>query len=465
MCSNFVGQNGSGDGNGSGGDAGDPYEAAVRPGAPRFFHEAAAAVKEPAENAGQLGLLRNDIELKIALAVVPESVDADVENHIALVSTALGVSRSVAMSYVDVGLELCRMPRLLKLLRHRRHLTFAHLRAIAAATLPIRDGCVIAAIESRLASFVLPRRDGDVLRGVRSLMKFLQRIVEECAPLLRPRDLPGDGESLSSLEAACGHKPGESVGFREDGPMTFVSMELDSLRAFEFREALKQISAEKMCTYAEALSHLVYGTVDSKVVLNLYCPLTEDKPKSAWVGGHGWISEIATDFWLDRVTGIRMMADETIDGYAPNERQRAYVQGRDGTCRFPGCTVEATECDIDHIVPYDHENPELGGSTSTQNLHCLCRAHHNLKTAGLWSIERDFDGEEVWSSATTGKKLISFEDGPLAGHGRYSFEVRGLRIGQTLTEYNERRNALYEESRALAESSRGIAGAQEECPF
>lgn len=481
MCSNLIGQNGGGDGSGHGGAAVDPYELAITPGAPRFYHEkrrgpgAVGDVGGDPETVNELGLVRNETELRIALAVVPSSLDADVENHIALVSSALGVSRSVAMTYVDVGMELQRMPRFLKVLRHRRHLTLAHLRAIAAATLPIRDESVVRQIESRLASFVLPRRDGEVLRGVRSLMKFLQRVIEEESPLLRPRDLPGEGESLSSLEAACGYKPGESISYKEDGALTAVNMELDSLRAFEFREVLKQIAVDKTCTQAEALSHLVHGTVESKVVLNLYCPLTEEQPKTAWVGGHGWISEIATEFWLDRVTGIQLMADETVDRYTPSQRQRAYVQGRDGTCRFPGCSVDATKCDLDHIEAYDHENPSQGGKTSTQNLHCLCRAHHNMKTTGLWFVNRHVDGTEVWTSSTSGEKLISLDDGPLAGHGRYSFDVRGLRIGQTLTEYNERREQLYAESRLLSERARQEIEDRrtaetereesEECPF
>ncbi|EOM74731.1 hypothetical protein Rrhod_3894 [Rhodococcus rhodnii LMG 5362] len=52
------------------------------------------------------------------------------------------------------------------------------------------------------------------------------------------------------------------------------------------------------------------------------------------------------------------------------------IRARDGVCRFPHCPVPASSCDIDHTVPFDHENPEQGGRTEEANLACLCRRHH-----------------------------------------------------------------------------------------
>ncbi|MFM8531441.1 MAG: DUF222 domain-containing protein, partial [Ilumatobacteraceae bacterium] len=44
---------------------------------------------------------------------------------------------------------------------------------------------------------------------------------------------------------------------------------------------------------------------------------------------------------------------------------------RDGGCRWPGCTIPATWCDVDHFVPWEH-----GGDTNLDNLWLLCRHHH-----------------------------------------------------------------------------------------
>lgn len=96
------------------------------------------------------------------------------------------------------------------------------------------------------------------------------------------------------------------------------------------------------------------------------------------------------------------------------------------------------------------------------NLHCLCRRHHNLKTAGLWNVVRDIDGVEYWTSATdqsTEKAaLISTESGPLSGHGRYSFDLRKTKKAQTLKEYNEQRLENLRESQELTNQAREELG-------
>ncbi len=50
------------------------------------------------------------------------------------------------------------------------------------------------------------------------------------------------------------------------------------------------------------------------------------------------------------------------------------------TCTIPGCSRKAENTEIDHIDPFDHEDPGNGGLTRFGNLHCLCKAHHQAKT-------------------------------------------------------------------------------------
>ena len=85
-------------------------------------------------------------------------------------------------------------------------------------------------------------------------------------------------------------------------------------------------------------------------------------------------------------------------GYEPTEKIREHVIVRDGTCMFPWCGRNARRCDLDHIVPYDHDHPEDGGPTSTDNLAALCRRHHRLKTSGRWRYEMTEPGAFVWTS-------------------------------------------------------------------
>nr|WP_239522494.1 HNH endonuclease signature motif containing protein [Geodermatophilus sabuli] len=77
-----------------------------------------------------------------------------------------------------------------------------------------------------------------------------------------------------------------------------------------------------------------------------------------------------------------------IDRYEPTPAQRRWVQTRDRTCRHPGCSNRAGWADLDHVQSY-----ACGGPTACQNLCCLCRRHHRLKThAPGWRYAMTPDG-------------------------------------------------------------------------
>jgi hypothetical protein len=77
-----------------------------------------------------------------------------------------------------------------------------------------------------------------------------------------------------------------------------------------------------------------------------------------------------------------------VDRYRRSAAQERFVTTRDRTCRHPGCHNRAGWADLDHVEPY-----ACGGETSCENLCCLCRRHHRLKThAPGWSFTMDADG-------------------------------------------------------------------------
>ncbi|RAU90485.1 HNH endonuclease [Mycobacterium colombiense] len=84
--------------------------------------------------------------------------------------------------------------------------------------------------------------------------------------------------------------------------------------------------------------------------------------------------------------------------YQPSAALERAVRCRDLTCRFPGCSRPAMVCDVDHTVPFNHQNPTAGGQTTAENLKCLCRQHHRLKTFGGWRDLQLADGTVVWTS-------------------------------------------------------------------
>lgn len=72
---------------------------------------------------------------------------------------------------------------------------------------------------------------------------------------------------------------------------------------------------------------------------------------------------------------------------------RRWLQARDSTCRFPGCSANVLTAEIDHTVPWAR-----GGPTAHGNLECLCRKHHAFKTAGFWTARQPEPGLLEWTS-------------------------------------------------------------------
>lgn len=114
-------------------------------------------------------------------------------------------------------------------------------------------------------------------------------------------------------------------------------------------------------------------------------------------------------------------------GYRPSPTVIQAVLDRTPTCTFPGCGVAASWCDIDHITPYDHDQPDRA-RTRTDGLHPLCRHHHVMKTHGRWTPTRDPEtGVTTWRSRTgqvytRDPVAAPFEPGPPGPPGRSGAE-------------------------------------------
>ena len=80
-------------------------------------------------------------------------------------------------------------------------------------------------------------------------------------------------------------------------------------------------------------------------------------------------------------------------GYTPSKALADFVRARDLTCRWPGCDVPATACELDHTTPY-----AKGGKTHAANIKCYCKAHHLLKTFWGWTEKQLADGTLILTS-------------------------------------------------------------------
>ncbi|GAA4402354.1 hypothetical protein GCM10023168_12800 [Fodinibacter luteus] len=87
--------------------------------------------------------------------------------------------------------------------------------------------------------------------------------------------------------------------------------------------------------------------------------------------------------------------------YRPSARVAALVRTRDGRCRFPGCSVAARFCDLDHVRPWPT------GPTSDRNIMCLCRRHHRIKQRPGWRVRLHPDGTAVWTDPTGRRRMTA----------------------------------------------------------
>ncbi|MBO0609233.1 HNH endonuclease signature motif containing protein [Myceligenerans salitolerans] len=115
----------------------------------------------------------------------------------------------------------------------------------------------------------------------------------------------------------------------------------------------------------------------------------------------------------DPASGV--LTDYSTRTYAPGVTLRAAVTARDRTCTFPGCDRPAATggrpaLDLDHIEPFDKDHrcrPGERGQTRADNLHPLCRRHHNLKTHANWQVTRDPDtGTTRWTAPTGAAAVV-----------------------------------------------------------
>lgn len=94
------------------------------------------------------------------------------------------------------------------------------------------------------------------------------------------------------------------------------------------------------------------------------------------------------------ITGAVLDVDR--DSYRVPADLRRWLQVRDGTCRFPGCTRRALRCEVDHSADWAADH----GATAHDNLAHLCALHHRLKHETAWSL-RHLEGAVLeWTSLT-----------------------------------------------------------------
>ncbi len=218
----------------------------------------------------------------------------------------------------------------------------------------------------------------------------MMAVVDRCAQVT----VPGDERTLDQRRAdamAAMVLSGYGVRFNgTQGPDVKVGPGVD-VRLSGTNGAASPSSPPALVHVVVGIDTLL-GSDDEPGELRGYGPITAREARElAFASGSTWRR------LLTAPDGMLTRADAHT--YRPAAPVARLVRLRDRHCAFPGCAMPATRCDLDHAQPFDQRNPAAGGATEPENLQALCRRHHRLKTAGLWSVERDAATDSAkWTS-------------------------------------------------------------------
>ena len=167
----------------------------------------------------------------------------------------------------------------------------------------------------------------------------------------------------------------------------------------------------------------------------------------------GWghvIADVARDIAFDTEQPLRWRFDILERGRllkqittnkrprTPTAAIRAFVDTRDGTCRFPTCTKPAHRCQADHLKPHAQ-----GGPPSEDNLGDACDHHHTLRHAHELVHGLTLDDVHFWIT-TDGRRFFAPPGGlpiPLGDAEDLDNVVQHFPINQYIPHTREAANA------------------------
>ena len=135
------------------------------------------------------------------------------------------------------------------------------------------------------------------------------------------------------------------------------------------------------------------------VMMNNRVPL-DTKTADEVITRAKWVYRMFTD----PQTGVVLESAPT-KYYIPAALKRM-VEARHPDCSAPWCAVPARVCEKDHIEPFNHQDPENGGLTVMENLHPLCKRHHQEKTQKRLRVDRMDDGSLACVFPRIGAMLV-----------------------------------------------------------
>ena len=352
--------------------------------------EAFYTTNAPGNHIGKAGTYTRKTSWFLYRAILPQ-LDDDVDLSLTSLAKDLGISYSKLLGYIRAHYRMRQLPLVTEIQGQHWILDLTKLRIIDRELHRLDSNPDhLEAIDAALADFLTPTAPNQTVPTDAELRRFIRGFIDTH---LRP----GDKEEKP--------QPTLRINYNPDNTTT-LSLTCDSATATIIARHIDVYTNKAHTTAAQGLIDLILEDTHTSVAINTFT--TNPETNSVYAPGAGWINinHAPTDNTFIR----RLNADE-VDSYIPNADIRAYTQGRDATCRWPGCTIPATQCQLDHRIEY-HQ----GGPTSPDNLVNLCQHHHNIKTdRRVHYILDPITGTIAWLHRD-GTYQLDHATGPLATH-------------------------------------------------
>ena len=307
--------------------------------------------------------------------------DFDISCH--TLATRTGLSERRTRDITMALYRLAELPLTMTLQETYYFLDFSRLITIDAVLSKLGDvpAETLERIDQELSRYLTPSKPGQVLPSNTNLRRKLNGLIAIENPSTEEnKEAPTKNNSYFTY-SSFGGKAGLAVEFDET---TLIAID----------EHISKAAEEHGLSKAEALAKLILGEIESrtKVVLHMY-RAHDQESAPAFIRRFGWVSpETADNLRPAQTRDMDLAKEMESESYVTPPLIGAYVEGRDGVCRWPGCYRPAESCQKDHRI--DHAR---GGKTAGSNLASLCQHHHNVKTdGGAFYIMDPHTGDIVW---------------------------------------------------------------------
>lgn len=369
-------------------------------------------------------VMRHNREMVACMLEMQVVREEDLRAYCARRRAELGISTHAVKQMLNVSVMLRRMPRLAQIAADGGHLDLGRLSSIENQISGVSDEH-IAEVEELLIDRLTPRVQDQDLPQRRTLANYAREIV-------------GSVEAEAVVAKRDHSSPKARMRVTDHGQYQ-LSATLDPFNGAKLYAVLHKLAKKKITP--ETLYAALVELIDQQVMtqVRLHAVADSSVGDSVYLLGAGPLSGADAEAVLDAVTSEEILSSEgtqTQDKYQIPASLRAFIMARDGSCRFPGCSVNALNCQIDHVVPFSQ-----GGKTADCNLQCLCQQHHTLKTEKLVQVSMDTCGVCEWT-LNDGTLLRTLPNGPLGLAPARSAAAQAASVrGHTIQRDIERRKA------------------------